>query len=68
MYGMDGNYSALDWAEEYGLEAVSEEDRKKLVERDYFTVDGQRTDKTNSIKQTVSPLIEVTHTPLPEQP
>jgi len=45
MYGFDGNCSALQWAEEYGLDNVNESDRDDLILQGYFTPSGDRTDK-----------------------
>ena len=42
MYGYDGNFCALEWAEKFGLRAVNETDRQKLINEKCFTPQGKR--------------------------
>ena len=42
MYGFDANFSALQWADEFGFSNILESDQKALVASGYYTADGHR--------------------------
>lgn len=50
MYGLDGNFSALAWAELYGLDAVTASDKEELISEGYFTSCGKRTKKKRRVQ------------------
>jgi hypothetical protein len=42
MYGMDGNFSPLEWADAVGFHFLREDDKKKVIESGHYTSEGNR--------------------------
>ena len=42
MYGLNGNWSALEWADEMGFAKVSKADQEKLIQSGHYTTEGHR--------------------------
>lgn len=42
MYGLNGNWSALEWADEMGFAKVSKSDQQKLIASGHYTKEGHR--------------------------
>ena len=65
MYGMDGNWSALDWADQMGFAKVSKSDQQKLIASGHYTSDGHRiltpgeTTKTKTQASTTHQTIDI---------
>ena len=42
MYGLDGNFNALQWAETVGFDKVTPKDQEQLIKDGFYTKDGGR--------------------------